>query len=180
MYHLGTDKGPVSGPVRTERCLTSSHQHLQHRFEAWTGQSTGPVKRGTDASNICVSLVVIVCWITSRVPAVSLRRNWTNAYITYQSLLPESLSWAWSFDTYRWVSQKKNIPKRNIFTGIRTQNSFLPAETNKFVLGSVFLSCLVTQTVTRTQDRFSGLWPLYYHLLFETNNLILAPFFYRA
>jgi hypothetical protein len=40
----------------------------------------------------------------SRVPAVLLRGNSTNAYISYQSLLPESLSKAWSFDTYRWIS----------------------------------------------------------------------------
>jgi hypothetical protein len=43
-------------------------------------------------------------YFTSRMPAVLLRENSKNVNIFLSILLPESLSWAWSLDTYRWIS----------------------------------------------------------------------------
>jgi hypothetical protein len=89
--------------------------------------------------------------ISGGVLAALLRGNSTDAYIFCQSLLPESFPWPWSFDTYRWISGK-NYPK-HIFTETLAQDSFrvfdlsscnFLAETNKFCLNAVLLSCLVS------------------------------------
>jgi hypothetical protein len=45
--------------------------------------------------------ILLIYKLTSRVPAVLLRVNSTKSYVSYRSFLPESLSQARSFDTYR-------------------------------------------------------------------------------
>jgi hypothetical protein len=100
------------------------------------------------------------------------------------SLLPESLSWAWSFNTYRWISSEKIIiSKPNIFTETRTQDSFWVCDlsscnlawTKKFCLGAILLLVLsfrATETVfigTGTQESFRVCDLSSCNLLFETN-----------
>jgi hypothetical protein len=91
--------------------------------------------------------------------------------------------------------EKIVMRKLNIFTGTRTRDSFrvcnlcscnLPAETNNFVLGSLLLSCLITELQKpsspgldpRTDFRVYGLCPVISSL--KQTTLVLAPFFYRA
>jgi hypothetical protein len=129
------------------------------------------------------------------VPAVLLRGNSTDAYISYQSLLPEILSWASSLDTYRWILQKKIVPKPNTFTETRTQDSYrvcdlsscnLLAETNNFVLCAVLVSCLVSELQKHlhresNSEQFFGVVGFVY-VIFSSKEttLVLAPFFYRV
>jgi hypothetical protein len=101
---------------------------------------------------------------TSRVHAVLLQGNSTNANI-YQSLLPESLPYTWSFNMYHWISQKKIIiiPKPSIFTKTRNQDGFqvcdlgpwnLLTKTNNFVLCAILLLCSVSQLQKTSSLRF--------------------------
>jgi hypothetical protein len=94
---------------------------------------------------------------TSKVLTVILRGNSTNAYISYQSFLPEKANIGLII---RYVplnivgNSLVVIPKPNIFTRIRTHDSFLicdscscnlPAETNNSGLGAIILSNLVSE-----------------------------------
>lgn len=53
-----------------------------------------------------LSLTCLFCMNTSRVPAVLMQGNLTKPYISYQSLLPRSLSHASSADMYNRIPQK--------------------------------------------------------------------------
>lgn len=80
---------------------------------------------------------------TSSVPAVLLQRNSTDVCISYQSITPEILSQAWSFDTYRWISWKKGLSlnpttslrleSRAVFSFVTSVTCNLLAETDDFV-----------------------------------------------
>jgi hypothetical protein len=93
-------------------------------------------------------------------------------------LLPESLTWARSSDTYSWISQEKTVPKPNIFTRTRKRGNFLVcdrcscnllADTNRH-LGAILLSCLVSKLQNHShqgsnQGQLFELWLLFLYLL---------------
>jgi hypothetical protein len=99
------------------------------------------------------TISIVYTTVTSRVPTVLLRWNLTNSYISYQIFFPKA--YHRPGNSIRIVEyHRKNIPKPNILTGSRTQDSFwvcnicsciIFSETNNFVLGSILLSCLVTE-----------------------------------
>jgi hypothetical protein len=122
---------------------------------------------------------------TSRVPAELLWGNPTNAYTFCQSLLSESFPRAWLFGTKSWTSQEEIIPKPNIFTGTRIQDTcrvcdlyscYLLAETNNFLpwcRSSIVLSFRATETIlvrSRTQGIFRCRGLSSCNILAEINN----------
>jgi hypothetical protein len=135
------------------------------------------------------------CRPTSRVPAVLLRGNSTNVYVTHQSLLPESLSYPDNsihiieFHKKNYYSSTQHLHRNSnpeVFLVCNLCSWILPAESNNFILGPVLLLCLVTQLQEpsspqiehRTDSQGHDLCPVISSL--KQTALVLAPFFYRA